>query len=109
MREDFDPNNPTHQQELQNKLQEKIKSNDPKFMKEATKLLPTMYKSKTEDQLKDELLEKVSHPQLKSFLKNNPKIMTFVARMMKSENALPQLSEIVGNKKKLGAYAIFFS
>lgn len=66
-----------------------------------------LLKEKSDDSLVQGVLENISNPKVKLFLKKNPKVLLFYARMVKDKEAMPKLSQILRMKNELMSFSIF--
>lgn len=59
-----------------------------------------------DDTIKQNLLAKLQSGGLKNFIINNPKILTFLVKMLKHDEALPSLAKLTEDKKRYTTFAV---
>ncbi len=73
---------------------------------EQIKMMILAIKDVPEETIKENMLAKLNEGALKTFISTNPKVMTFLVRMMKSEQALPEFAKLIEEKSKMATFGI---
>lgn len=78
---------------------------DQLSVSEQVSVMTKSIKDVPDETIKDNLMARFKDGELKRFLTNNPKVLTFLVRILKDEKALPGLTKLAENKKKLITFA----
>ncbi len=70
----------------------------------STMLIP--FQSIPEDTIKKNLITNLKEGWVKGFLEKSPRVQSFLAKLLKSKEALPDLASILDDKKRLYTFAI---
>ncbi|EQC44348.1 hypothetical protein [Bacteriovorax sp. Seq25_V] len=74
---------------------------DPKQLEKTFALIQEQFRDKTIEDIEADILDQTKGSMLHELLKTFPKLLTFVATLMKDKEALPQASKILHDREKL--------
>lgn len=74
---------------------------DPKQLEKAFSLIQEQFKEKSVEDIEDDILKQTEGSVLHQILEKFPKLLTYVATLMKDKEALPQASKILHDREKL--------
>ncbi len=87
--------------DLQQKYSNKDVKLDPKQMEQTFNLIHEQFKDKSVKDIENDILSQAEGSYLHKFLQKFPKMLTYVATLMKDKEALPKASKIIEDHEKL--------